>query len=416
MKKNIILTFIYTFFILIISEFVFASELPPEITADGIVLMDAKTGQILYSKNPDTPYPPASTTKTMTALLTIENCDMEDIVTIGKNPPLIEGSRLGIMEGEKIKVKDLLYGLLLVSGNDCAEALAEHIAGSSAKFGKMMTLRAEELGCKNTNFVNPSGLYDKNHKTSANDLALIMRELSKHDVFLEISTTPCYKVKPINKNNIVHCAWNQNRMIHKNDKYYYPGYEGGKTGYTVKSLFSYTAVASKNDQQLIVAMVHNKFKTYYNDAKLLFDFGFNNFELVKLYSKGDKVQDYVNGKFKLPLICAEDFYYVRRKNYNDIEKPKIAIEDTDLKNKNFNRGEPILTGTVYTGTVYTETKQLGTINLASDTDHIVHTKLNIIDCENFNKKDFIVLLITSILIVSLIIIIKDIFTKIKKNV
>ncbi len=170
-----------------------------KIAADGVVLMDSKTGKIIYSKNPDKPYPPASTTKIMTALLTLERGNLDDIVTIGRKPPLAEGSKIYILEGEKIKVRDLLYGLLLASANDCAEALAEYLSGSLDNFSKDMNKRAKELGCINTNFVNPSGLYNDKHRTSARDLAIIMNELVKQPEYSKIATTLSYNIPPTNK-------------------------------------------------------------------------------------------------------------------------------------------------------------------------------------------------------------------------
>lgn len=135
----------------------------------------------------------------MTALLTLERGNLDDIVTIGRKPPLAEGSKIYILEGEKIKVRDLLYGLLLASANDCAEALAEYLSGSLDNFSKDMNKRAKELGCTNTNFVNPSGLYNDKHRTSARDLAIIMNELVKQPEYSKIATTLSYNILPTNK-------------------------------------------------------------------------------------------------------------------------------------------------------------------------------------------------------------------------
>jgi D-alanyl-D-alanine carboxypeptidase len=248
MKK---LTALIIFLIMILSPLavnVKASSSVPSVSADSAVLMDAETGEILYSKNMNAAYPPASTTKIMTALLTIEKCKLDDVVTVGKEPPLADGSKIYIFEGEQLKVKDLLYGLLLPSANDCAEALAEHISGSMDKFAVLMNKRAAELGCKNTNFVNPSGLYDENHKTSAYDLALILRELSKHEEFKEVATTLAYKIGVTNKSPVERPLWNENKLIQKYSGYYYPYCIGGKTGYTVQSAHSYVSVAEKDGQ------------------------------------------------------------------------------------------------------------------------------------------------------------------------
>ena len=300
----------------------------PYVSADGAVLMDATTGMILYSKNADTAYPPASTTKVMTALLTLENCKMDDIVTIGTKPTKVDGNNIALFEGETFTVKDMLYALINESANDCAEALAEHISGSVEEFSIRMNTRAKELGCKNTNFLNPSGLYQKNHKTTARDLALIMKELTKHEEFKEISTTMLYNIKPTNKTQKERVINNHNRLLVKNSGYYYEGCEGGKTGYTIQSKHSYVVCGAKDGRKLIVALIHDTQKTFYKDSITLFNYGFNNFQLKKAYSKGELISTHKKGEINVPLFAAEDFYYV--KDLELEEEPKYIIEETQI--------------------------------------------------------------------------------------
>ncbi|WP_410506354.1 D-alanyl-D-alanine carboxypeptidase family protein [Haloimpatiens sp. FM7315] len=315
---------------------------PPEVSADGAILMDAKSLQILYSKNIDTSYPPASTTKIMTALLTFEKCNLDDLVTVGKNPPLADGSKIYIHVGEKLTVEQLLHGLLLSSANDCAETLAEYMAGSKENFAKMMNQRAKELGCTNTNFVNPSGLYNKEHKTSAKDLALIMNELVKHEEYIKIAKTSSYKIPKTNKMSEERPLWNGNRLIQSCSGYYYKYCEGGKTGYTVQSLHSYVASAKKDGHRLIVALVHDGHKTFFKDAPLLFNYGFDNFESLKLYSKGDTIDNYeINDNSKIPININEDFYYSFLKNQYQKDKTKVELKIEDLENKTIKKGTVI---------------------------------------------------------------------------
>lgn len=340
-----------------------AAENPPVPSADSVVLMDAETGTILYSKNMDTAYPPASTTKILTALLTLEKTQLDDSVTIGKGPSIAEGSALGIREGEVLTVRDLLYGLLLQSGNDCAEALAEHISGSKEKFAELMNKRAAELGAINSNFVNPSGLYNKDHKTSAKDLALIMRELIKRPEYKQIATTVSYKIDPTNKCDVPRYANNENRLVLKGSSYYYKDSIGGKTGYTTESQHSYIAAAERNGQKLIVALIHDSKKTFFQDSIALFNYGFNNYELKKLYSKGDEVTSYkINEELSIPLLSSTDFYYVKDKNSS--AEPQFTLSETGIKNKSFVRGENIAEADIS----YNNT-QLGTISLASGIDY-----------------------------------------------
>ncbi|MCM8710387.1 D-alanyl-D-alanine carboxypeptidase [Clostridium sp. SYSU_GA19001] len=339
-----------------------AKDAPPVVSADSVVLIDATTGTILYSKNMNTAYPPASTTKIMTALLTIENTNLNDVVKVSQKTPFVDGSKIGLFQDEEITVKNLLYGLLLLSGNDCAEALAEHIGGSIENFAKLMTERAKELGCENTNFINPSGLYDENHKISAKDLALIMKEAVKHPEFREIASTFSYKIPPTNKHPEGIYLANENKLINKYSLYYYDGAEAGKTGYTVQSKHSYVASAIKNGQRLIVALVHDSNKTFYEDAKKLFNYGFNNYELIRLYKQGDNVATYSLGDIQIPLNAAEDYYYVKEKESEDI--PKYKLIESSLKTKTFKKEEQIMEASITL-----KDKQLPNLKLTSGIDY-----------------------------------------------
>lgn len=370
MRKILIFFLTFLFSISLISNDTQASSSPPKVSADGVVLMDATTGTILYSKNENTIYPPASTTKIMTALLTLENCKLDDIVTVGKKPPLVDGSKIYIFEDENLTIKDLLYSLLLQSANDSAEALAEHISSSTEEFATLMNKRAEELGCKNTNFANPHGLYADNHRTSALDLALILKELVKHPEYKEISTTLMYYIPPTNKSKEKRPIWNKNKLIQKNSSYYYEGCEGGKTGYTIQSKHSYVSTASKNGQRLIAVLLHDSKHTYWSDVRKLFDYGFDNFTLEAFHLEGDSLGDYTIDKTsKIPLLSAENFYYV--KNKDSIEIPTFKINDKNLSKESFKRGDNILTAVV----TYNN-KDIGTLNIASGIDY--SSKLSLI--------------------------------------
>lgn len=376
-----------------ISYRVYGKEEAPTVSADSVVLMDAITGEILYSKNPDSAYPPASTTKLMTALLTFEKCNLDDVVTIGKNPPLADGSKIYLFEGEQIKVRDLLYGLLLASGNDCAEALAEHVSGSVDKFAIEMNKRALELGAKNSNFINPSGLFHDKHKTSAKDLALIMRELSKNPEYTKIATTSSYKIPPTNKSAAERPLWNENKLIQKSSTLYYEGCKGGKTGYTVQSLHSYVSTATRNDQKLIVALIHDKNKTFFPDATALFNYGFNNFQLMHLYSKGDLVTTYKDKDLSIPLLAASDFYYVKEKNSSTVT-PKCNLSNENLSSKFFKTGD-----VVADATISLDNKTLGSLKLASGSNHELKQMLNSSPFENNNLKfEYLIAIIVAVLV------------------
>ncbi|KEH87478.1 D-alanyl-D-alanine carboxypeptidase family protein [Clostridium novyi] len=360
-----LLTFIWIF-IITFSVIVYdtkAIDTPPTVSADGVVLMDKNTGQILYSKNLDSPYPPASTTKIMTALLALEKCNLDDVVTIGKNATDIDGSKIYIFEGEKLTIRDLLYSLLLQSANDCAVALAEHISGSTQEFVKLMNTRAKELGCKNTNFVNPHGLYDDKHRTSARDLALILRELSKHEDFKKIATTQVYVINPTNKEPNKRFIGNKDKLVLKRSKCYYEGCEGGKTGYTIQSKHSFVATATRDNKSLIAVLLHDAKHTYWDDVINLFNFGFINYTREKLYSKNQCLYNYkINDNSSIPVLATEDFYYLRKNGDKDV--PELKVNNAPLNNKFFKKGDIILTGNI----VY-KNQNLGKVNLASGADH-----------------------------------------------
>ncbi|MBV7273053.1 D-alanyl-D-alanine carboxypeptidase [Clostridiaceae bacterium UIB06] len=384
MKK--LITFLICFIVIFsnINYKVNAKDAPPTVSADSVVLMDALSGEILYAKNAYGAYPPASTTKLMTALLTLERTKLDDVVTVGKNPPVVDGSKIYLFEGEQIKVKDLLYGLLLCSGNDCAEALAEHISGSIDKFAGEMNKRALELGCKNTNFVNPSGLYDEKHKTSANDLALIMKELSKHPEYTQIATTSFYKIPTTNKSSSERPLWNENKLIQKSSSYYYEGCQGGKTGYTIQSQHSYVSCATRNGQTLIVALVHDKEKTFFPDAAALFNYGFNNFQSVRLFAKGDLVTTYKDNGLNIPLLAASDFYYVKEKGSNPTTK--FNINDKISADKFFKQGDII-----DEATISLDNKNIGSLKLISGTDHELKQVFQSNTLQsNFSKPQYII--------------------------
>jgi len=377
----------------------FAAAIPPVVSEDGVVLMDATTGDIIFSKNMDAAYPPASTTKIMTILLTLELSKLDTVVTVGKNPPKIAAgtSNVSLVEGEQLTVKDLLYGLILQSGNDCAETLAEHLGATTSNFASMMNKRAKELGCTNTNFVNPSGLYNANHKTSAKHLALIMRELSKHPEFKEISTSLYYVIPPNNKYPKGHPMSNENKILTRRD-HAVPGYEGSKTGWTSESLYSFIAVASRNGQKLIVSLVHGKSPTFYSDTQNLFNYGFNNFELVPLYSKGDKVLDYkVTNDLSIPLVAADNYSYVREKGSKLV--PAYTFLPVDYKNKSINIGDKMLSLDFTLGD-----KSLVPLNLNSKIAHTIKAPIltTLTDSKPSNGK-FYVALILCVLIFILVV-------------
>ncbi len=339
-----------------------ATELPP-VYSEGAVLMDGRTGKILYAKNEHNQYEPASTTKVMTALVVLEKVKLTDKVTIGENPPLVDGSAIGIQKGEVYTVEELMLGLLLESGNDCAEALAEYVAGSNEEFAKLMNAKAKELGALNTNFKNPSGLHEDGHVTTAYDLALIMKAAAHNDEFVRIAKTEYYKyVNQPFSDGSEKWATNRNQLFNEYSPYFYSNAYCGKNGYTPEANHSYTAAAVKGDQMMIGAFINATDKdSFYTNIGPLFDYGFDNFETVKLISENQSLDSYkINDTITLPLLAKTDFYYTKSKteevpkytieyDKSDISKKEIKLNDVLFKAKINIAGETISTMDLISG-------------------------------------------------------------------
>ena len=247
----------------------------PEIQSEGAVLMDASTGTLLYSKNGDTRYYPASITKLMTALLVAEKCSLPDMVTFSKTATtnLESGAvTLGLSEGDRLTVEQSLYGLMLKSANEVANGLAEHVSGSVSAFSVLMNARAKELGCTGTNFVNPNGLNSSSHYTTAHDMALIARAAFQNDTVRKVSSTLSYQI-PATKKASARTVTMGHKMLYPGDSRYYPGVIGGKTGYTSLAGNTLVTCVEKNGVRLIVVIMKSK-STHYADTKSLLDYGF----------------------------------------------------------------------------------------------------------------------------------------------
>ncbi len=369
MKRTILLFLVLVISTLSFTHLASADSAAPQVNAAGAALMDGETGELLYDKNADEKYPPASTTKIMTALVVLENSNINDKVTVGENPPYVDGSAVGIVTGETYTVKDLLIALMLASGNDCAEALAEHVGGTTEGFVKMMNKRAKELGCTNTNFVNPSGLYDKNHYTTAKDLALILRELIKYDSFLEWEKLVYYEMPPTEKDPNPKWIGNKNALVLDYAASYYPYAIAGKTGYTVDSKHSYAAAADKDGRILITTMLYGDGKSFYfPESKALLEYGYENFELIKLYEKNEEVTEIVLNDTTVPLLASTDIYtIVKSDEAKELFNNKRFVADTaSLGGTNFKAGEQLLESSIYL-----KEKYVGTLGLISGSDYTV---------------------------------------------
>lgn len=250
----------------------------PIVVAEGAVLLDAATGQVLYGKNQDQQFYPASITKIMTALVVLERCNLSDVVTFSATATtnLESGAvSLNITEGDKLTVEQALYGLLLKSANEIGNGLAEHVGGSVSGFADLMNAKAKELGCKNTHFANPHGLNDSTHMTTPYDMALIMRAALQNETFRKIDTTLTYSF-PATKKAGARTITMGHKMMYPSDSRYYEGIIGGKTGYTSKAGNTLVTGAERNGVRLVAVVMKAK-GTQYTDTKALLDYGFANY-------------------------------------------------------------------------------------------------------------------------------------------
>lgn len=325
--KKICIT-LFLFLIIFVSgcTSTYASTIP-DTYSSACLLMEESTGKILYSKNANSIMYPASTTKIMTAILTLENCNLSDTAVVSHNAvfSIPSGySTASLVEGEVLTIEQLLNVLLIPSANDAAVVLAEHIAGSVEAFSDMMNSKAVELGCLNTHFVNPNGIHNENHYSTAYDLALIGRYAMQFPTFKEISSKTRYTLPITNAYSKEDRIFNTtNDLIKPNyssspTNYYYKYATGGKTGYTDPAGQCIVATATKDNISLIAVTLHGDF-TEDNlsqralDCKALFEYGFNNFSMVSIAQKGDvasnmKVPNATKDSSSLDLLYSDDIY------------------------------------------------------------------------------------------------------------
>ncbi len=251
----------------------------PQITATAALLMDATTGEVLYTRNPDERRAPASTTKILTALVALEEGELDDLITVGPNPPRVEGTRIYLEEGETVRLEDLLYGMMLNSGNDAALAIAEHYGGSADGFARLMNKKAAELGASHSHFVTSNGLSAPEHHTTARDLALIARAAMQEPTFRQIVAT---------KTRSWHGqAWESSLLNRNGLLWSYEGASGIKTGYTSEARNCLVGSATRGNQNLIAVVLDVAGrKTAEQEVAALLDYGFQEFCTINLARSG----------------------------------------------------------------------------------------------------------------------------------
>lgn len=265
--------------------------------AQGIVLLDQDGGDILYSKNPHKKMYPASTTKILTTLVALKNCDLEDIVTVGAEITHIDpqASKADLFKDQRISLKNLIRALMLPSGSDAAHAIAVYVGRQSSGnddlsiveaqriFMQMMNTQAQKLGAKNSNFINPDGIHHAKHYSTAYDLAVIAREAMKNDFFREVVSAPAYEWNPGSGANISRNGqkvnprlfWkNTNQLLQPDSPFYDARATGIKTGFTSQAGYCLASAASKDGKHILTVVLNSTESGVWTDTLQLFDYGF----------------------------------------------------------------------------------------------------------------------------------------------
>jgi len=283
----------------------YSAKSVPSVNAEGVLLVEANTQQVIYAKNANTKMYPASTTKIMTALLAYEAFGDENLDTVHTatnkavyhSSLVIGGTSAGIQVGEELTIRQLLYCLLLPSGNDAACVLAEAVSGNVEDFVELMNQRAVELGCTNTHFANPHGLTDENHYTTPHDLYCIAYEFAKSNTLMELANTTSITIPATNKyqERVLNTT---NHLISTRTKsqYFYEYARGIKTGYTSASKHCLVTTAQKDDMYLICVVmkcpvIENKTVTSFTNSKSLYEWAFSTYELKTIVKKGTSITE-----------------------------------------------------------------------------------------------------------------------------
>ena len=294
------------------------------------IVVEETTGRILYESNAHLPLPMASTTKIMTALIALENCALDEIVTAGHNAFGVPGTSIYLEEGEQLTMEQMLYGLMLSSGNDAAVAIAEHVAGGVDAFCSLMNNRALELGCEQTHFVTPHGLPAADHYTTAYDLAMISREAMQNEVFRRIVSTQRATIPWLSR-GYDRILTNKNRLLGN-----YEGAIGIKTGYTKAAGRCLSFAAERNGMTLIGVVLNCP--DWFDVSAQLLDKTYADYEMKRIFAAGDVVSTVVvsGGTEKsVQVIVQSDVSYPMLKG----EEPNVIISLPQELPAGFQKGE-----------------------------------------------------------------------------
>ena len=340
------------------------------VSAECACVIDMVTGRVIYEKNMNKQHTMASTTKIMTALVALENSNFEDVVTVSANAAGEEGTSLYLKKNQKITMEDLLYGLMLQSGNDAAIAIAEGVSGSVEEFSKLMNERAKNIGAKNTSFKNPNGLDEEGHFTTAYDLAIIAREAMKNEKFSQIVSSKSKQIL-----DGTQTVSNHNKMLKM-----YDGCVGVKTGFTKKSGRCLVTAAVRGGVSVVAVTLNAP--DDWNDHTKMLDYAFLTTEYFPVILSGMTVNSVMvkNGSSNtVEITAAEDFYITENKE-DKFKNITVKCDIPKEVNAPVKKGQKIGKLTVY----YNNSPQT-VIDLVASVDVEYKEKNKNVFWENFKK-------------------------------
>lgn len=354
-----------------------AEEVPvPEVSGKNVLLMHQETGSILFEKDSHARIYPASITKVVTALVVLDHVELSEKVTADDEVGYVDGSKMYLLQGEAFTVEQLLYALLVESANDAALALGRHVAGSDEKFAEMMNQKAKEIGAHETHFVNAHGLHEDNHYSTAYDLALIGKAAMENETIKKIVKTKAYDLPATSQQDARHLV-NRNLLLTgegivfdingKKTPIQYPYATGIKTGTTEESGFSLLSSATKKDFNLISVVINSTETGRFEDSIKLFEYGLNQFRMVKLGQKGEIIDsvEVINGKKnQIEGILEKD----------SLLAVNVAIEKNQIEKKYYSKKleAPIKKGAVLGVIKYTDPSG----NLLGETNVLAKNKVD----------------------------------------
>ena len=335
--KKIIISMIFIAIIMTNCIFVYATN-DLNVDAKASLIIEENSGKVIHEDNSNVQNYPASVTKILTAILTLENCELTDTVTVSKTAisNIPSGYVIApLFVGEQMSVEDLLYALMLKSANDAAYVLAEHVGGTVEGFSEMMNKKAEELGCKNSHFVNPNGIHNSNHYTTAYDMYLIAKYAMKNEEFVKIVSTYQHALSATNKySKNDRIMKNTNSFVNPSSRYYDENVKGIKTGTTLQAGNCLITSTSKNGFDVITVVLGAKTsESKFSETKKMMNYVFDNYEFTQIHKKGDVIKNIEVEKAtketkSLNLVISDDIKAINNIKIKAEEiEPEISLND-----------------------------------------------------------------------------------------